>query len=96
MKLIKEITEEVQYLVEERDGKKSLFIEGPFLVAERVNRNGRMYKTETLAKEVNRYNEEFVQAIDTTNRNWPLKITTQLVTRLTGLFVFIQSVSMLV
>jgi len=35
MKLIKEITESVSYLVEEKDGKKSLFIEGPFLVSER-------------------------------------------------------------
>jgi hypothetical protein len=60
MKLIKEITEQVSYLTEERDGKKSLFIEGPFLVAEAVNRNKRMYKEETMRKEVNRYAEEYI------------------------------------
>jgi len=31
MKLIKEIYETVNYLTEDKDGKKSLFIEGPFL-----------------------------------------------------------------
>jgi hypothetical protein len=60
MKLIKEITESVNYLTEEKDGKKSLFIEGPFLVSERVNRNGRMYKEETMQKEVERYTEEYI------------------------------------
>ena len=60
MKLIKEITESVNYLTEEKDGKKSLFIEGPFLVSERTNKNGRMYKEETLRKEVNRYTEEYI------------------------------------
>ena len=34
MKLIKELTEDVKYLTEEKDGKKTLYIEGPFLVAE--------------------------------------------------------------
>jgi len=34
MKLIKEITEDVQYLQEEKDGKKSTFIEGVFLQSE--------------------------------------------------------------
>ena len=60
MKLIKEITESVSYLTEEKDGKKSLFIEGPFLVSERKNRNGRLYKEETMRKEVNRYAEEYI------------------------------------
>lgn len=60
MKLIKEITESVNYLTEEKDGKKSLFIEGPFLVSEAVNRNRRMYKEETMRKEVDRYMEEYV------------------------------------
>ena len=61
MKLIKEITESVNYLLEEgADGKRSLFIEGPFLVSERTNRNGRMYKEETMRKEVGRYTEEYI------------------------------------
>ena len=60
MKLIKEITESVSYLTEEKNGKKELFIEGPFLVAEAVNRNKRMYKEESMRREVNRYTEEYV------------------------------------
>jgi hypothetical protein len=61
MKLIRELTESVQYLTEEKDGKKTLFIEGPFIVAEAVNKNKRMYKEETMRNEVNRYNEEYIQ-----------------------------------
>jgi len=60
MKLIRELTESVQYLTEEKDGKKTLFIEGPFLVAEAVNKNKRMYKEETMRNEVNRYNEAYI------------------------------------
>ena len=61
MKLITETIEEVKMVTEEKNGIKSLFIQGPFLVAEKVNRNGRMYKSETMKKEVDRYNEEYVQ-----------------------------------
>ena len=60
MKLIKEITESVQYITEEKDGKKTLYIEGPFLVAEAVNKNKRMYKEETMRNEVRRYSEEYI------------------------------------
>jgi len=60
MKLITENINDVRVITEEKGGVKSLFIEGPFLVAETKNRNGRMYRTDTLAKEVKRYNEEYV------------------------------------
>lgn len=61
MKLIKEHTEEVKYLVEEKLGKgKEYFIEGIFLQSNLKNRNGRVYPTEILDKEVKRYNEEYV------------------------------------
>ena len=60
MKLITELTEEVKYLTEEKDGKKTLYIEGPFLVSEAVNRNKRMYKEETMRNEVARYTESFI------------------------------------
>jgi hypothetical protein len=60
MKLIKEINETVSYLVEESDGKKSLHIEGPFLVSEKKNRNGRLYEFNTMRKEVARYTEEYI------------------------------------
>ena len=39
MILIKEINETVNYLTEGKDGKKELFIEGPFLVSEKKNKN---------------------------------------------------------
>ena len=60
MKLIKEINETVNYLSEAKDGKKELFIEGPFLVAEKKNRNGRLYEFNTMKKEVHRYTEEYI------------------------------------
>ena len=60
MKLIKEIYETVNYLTEDKDGKKALFIEGPFLVAEKKNKNGRLYEYNTMKKEVHRYTEEYI------------------------------------
>lgn len=60
MKLIKEITESVDYLTEEADGKKNLYISGPFLQCERKNRNGRVYLKEVMAKEVARYTENYI------------------------------------
>ena len=61
MKLIREEIEQVEVIVENRNGKKNLFIEGVFLQGEIKNRNGRMYPMSTLAREVGRYNENFVQ-----------------------------------
>ena len=60
MKLIKEINETVSYLEEESNGKKVLHIEGPFLVAEKKNRNGRLYEFNTMKKEVARYTEDYI------------------------------------
>ncbi len=60
MKLIREEIESVEFLVENRNGKKSMYIEGVFLQGNIKNRNGRMYPMETLAKEVQRYNESNV------------------------------------
>ena len=60
MKLIKEINETVNYVTEEADGKKVLHIEGPFLVAEKKNKNGRIYEFNTLRKEVHRYTEDYI------------------------------------
>jgi hypothetical protein len=60
MKLIKEVTETVNYITEDADGKKILHIEGPFLVAEKKNRNGRIYEFNTLRKEVQRYTEDYI------------------------------------
>ena len=60
MKLICEVNEEVKYLEEEKDGKKGLFIEGIFMQGDIKNRNGRVYPKEVLAKEVKRYNKEYI------------------------------------
>ena len=55
MKLITEEIESVEFLVETRNGKKSMYIEGVFLQGNIKNRNGRMYPMETLRREVGRY-----------------------------------------
>jgi len=61
MKLIKEINDNVNYTyLEESNGKKSLHIEGPFLVAETKNKNGRLYEYNTMKKEVSRYTNEYI------------------------------------
>ena len=62
MKLIREEIESVEFLVENRNGKKSMYIEGIFLQGNIKNRNGRMYPSEVLRKEVARYNESNIQS----------------------------------
>jgi len=62
MKLITELTEDVQVIEEAAaDGKKSLYIEGIYLQGGIPNRNKRIYPVQTLAREVNRYVENYVQ-----------------------------------
>ena len=62
MKLIRENIEEVKYITEaSENGKKNLYITGPFLVYDKPNKNNRLYTKGTLSKEVGRYNEEFVK-----------------------------------
>ena len=62
MKLIREEIESVEFLVEQKNGKKSMYIEGVFLQADMQNRNGRMYPIAVLRKEVARYNENHIQS----------------------------------
>ena len=62
MKLITEQLDDVEVIVENRNGKKSMFIEGIFLQGDIQNRNGRMYPMQTLRKEVQRYNESCVDS----------------------------------
>jgi len=57
MKLITEVVEDI--LVESKG--KDLFIEGIFLQSNVKNRNGRVYPTEVLEREVERYNENYIQ-----------------------------------
>ena len=61
MKLITEEVSQVKFITEGKGSNKKLYIEGVFLQGNIKNRNGRMYPVETLTKEVNRYNEAFVQ-----------------------------------
>ena len=62
MRLIAEEITDVQFLEEEKEGKKNYFIEGIFLQAELKNRNNRMYPLATLQKEVAKYNENYIQS----------------------------------
>ena len=61
MKLISEEVLDAEYIVEETNGKKDYKIRGVFLQSDIKNRNGRIYENDILAKEVNRYNKEFIQ-----------------------------------
>lgn len=60
MKLIREEIETVEVLTEESNGKKHFYITGPFLQGDIKNRNGRIYESRILSKEVQRYNENFI------------------------------------
>jgi len=60
MKLIREEIETVEVLTEEKNGRKHFYISGPFLQGDVKNRNGRIYESRILAKEVKRYNEEYI------------------------------------
>lgn len=60
MKLITEEISKVKFITEEKNGKKSLYIEGIFLQADIKNRNGRCYPMETLAREVTRYTDNYI------------------------------------
>jgi len=60
MKLIREDIQDVKVITEEKNGVKSLYITGPFLVGEQKNRNGRMYSSHILEREAKRYNEEYI------------------------------------
>lgn len=61
MKLIKEVHETTNLIVENKLGKKNYFIEGIFLQSELKNRNGRMYPESVMDKEVGRYLKEYVE-----------------------------------
>jgi hypothetical protein len=61
MKLITELTEDIKYIKENTgNGDKNYFIEGTFMQSGVKNKNGRVYPQGTLAKETNRYINEYV------------------------------------
>ena len=64
MRLISEHIEEVEFITEELNedtGKKSYKIKGVFMQSDVKNRNGRVYPQEILAKEVAKYNKNFIK-----------------------------------
>ena len=61
MRLIAEEIPEVNFIAEEKEGKKSHFIEGVFLQAEIANKNGRKYPFRTLEREVAKYDEAHIR-----------------------------------
>ena len=61
MKLLREDIEDFEVLTEStKDGKKNYYIQGPFMQAETVNRNGRMYPMSIMVPAVEKYIEEAV------------------------------------
>ena len=60
MKLIREEIESVEVLTETVNGKKTLYIQGPFLQTEQPNRNNRVYRMPVMEREVKRYTEQYV------------------------------------
>jgi hypothetical protein len=60
MKLITEEIESVEVITENVNGKKTLYIQGPFLQTEQPNRNNRVYRLPVMEREVKRYTEQYV------------------------------------
>jgi hypothetical protein len=60
MKLITEEIESVEVLTETVNGKKTLYIQGPFLQTETTNRNNRRYGRVVMEREVKRYTEQYI------------------------------------
>lgn len=57
-----DLSDEFEYIEEEtnKNSPSNLYIKGPYMMAEGVNRNNRLYPKEELVREVARYNEEMV------------------------------------
>tara|TARA_R100001129_G_scaffold168692_1_gene137006 strand:+ start:4318 stop:4983 length:666 start_codon:yes stop_codon:yes gene_type:complete len=58
-----DINDEFEYIEEQadRNAETNLFIKGPYMMAEGVNRNNRMYPLDELTRETERYIEEMVK-----------------------------------
>lgn len=66
MLLITEVVEDAKFELLEENGKKNLYITGPFLVSEQVNKNRRMYREDIMDKAAGRYIAEKVD----TGQGW--------------------------
>lgn len=64
MKLITEFYDEPMSLLTEADasGKKHVYIQGPFAVAEVINKNGRKYAQSLLEKVIEKYNNNYIKS----------------------------------
>ena len=63
LKLIKETIWDdncINFITEDKDGKKEYYIEGIFIQANKKNGNGRIYPLENIQEDVQRYNEEII------------------------------------
>lgn len=60
MKLIVEHIEDIEFLVEEKDGKEYTYIQGVFLQGDIKNRNGRVYPMPVLQREVTNYSSNYI------------------------------------
>jgi hypothetical protein len=60
--IIETPAEDVEYVITEKNSKEpsSLYIQGPFLMANEKNRNGRIYMLEQMSREVDRYTKEMI------------------------------------
>jgi len=61
--LIDEPIFDIEYKVEEKNKNESsnLFIHWPYLMAERKNKNGRVYSLDEMTREVTRYNNDMIE-----------------------------------
>jgi hypothetical protein len=57
------LEDQFEYVVEEsnRNSPSTLFIKGPYMMGEGVNKNKRLYPIDELRREVQRYNEEMIE-----------------------------------
>ena len=57
-----DVDDQFEYIEEEvdRNSPTNLYIKGPYMMAEGVNRNKRLYPLDELEREVSRYNEEMI------------------------------------
>lgn len=62
MKLITETLDQIQYISEAKEsGSKDYYIMGPFIQAEKENKNGRIYPIKVVEREVKRYVKESIE-----------------------------------
>ena len=59
--IVEHLEQELNYLTEEKNGKKQTFIEGVFMQADKLNKNKRIYPKSILEKATNKYIKEQVK-----------------------------------